>query len=163
MSRQGWCRYGGALRAGAALGRSPAPLKPRISWLRVSLAALLLLFATASRAAEPIRFGMADLDIAQRFMSLLLRIETSVGHTPGAAGSGLAQDNRLVQALVSEPQAPPFDQRAPVGLREIWLDHRFLVAFLALAAAMVLVLLSALVWSWWQERNSSTRSSIRAR
>jgi len=29
--------------------------------------------------------------------------------------------------------------------------------------AMVLVLLSALVWSWWQERNSSTRSNIRAR
>ena len=145
MSRQGWCRYGGALRADAALGRSPAPIKPRMSRLQGAWVALFLLFSAASFAGEPMRFGVADLDIAQRFMSLLLRIETSVGHTPGAAGSGLAQDNRLVQALVSEPQAPPFDQRAPVGLREIWLDHRFLVAFLALAAAMVLVLLLASV------------------
>ena len=111
MRRQGWCRRYGAVRAGAARRRSPAPLKPRTSWLRVSLAALLLLLATASRAA----------------------------------GFELSQDNRPVEALVSEPQAPPSDQRAPVGLREIWVDHRFLVVSLSFAAAMVLVLLLASV------------------
>ncbi len=111
MRRQGWCRRYGVVRAGAARRRSPAPLKPRTSWLRVSLAALLLLLATASRAA----------------------------------GFELSQDNRPVEALVSEPQAPPSDQRAPVGLREIWVDHRFLVVSLSFAAAMVLVLLLASV------------------
>ena len=111
MRRQGWCRRYGAVRAGAARRRSPAPLKPRTSWLRVSLAALLLLLATASRAV----------------------------------GFEVSQDNRPVEALVSEPQAPPSDQRAPVGLREIWVDHRFLVVSLSFAAAMVLALLLASV------------------
>lgn len=111
MRRQGWCRRYSVVRAGAARRRSPAPLKPRTSWLRVSLAALLLLLATASRAV----------------------------------GIELSQDNRPVEALVSEPQASPSDQRAPVGLREIWVDHCFLVVSLSFAAAMVLVPLLASV------------------
>lgn len=88
-----------------------------------------------------------DSDTAARIASALFDLPKggAVAQAMGIEGFTLPGNYAAVHALARSLQLPPYDVQPVIGLRQIWLSHRYLLLGLGLSMAFALVMMCALV------------------